>query len=100
MDNLNAGDKIKFIGEKQRYNVRACSERFAICTKPFNPKRTVIYTIIDFEQGLRNRDNMVFGDGYETDEQCRNALIRLESGDLEISHRSPIPIGIEQVYAK
>lgn len=100
MKNLEVGDRIKFKEEKQRYRVRARNGRFVICTKPFNPKKTVIYTILDFKKGLRNRDNMVFSDGYETDEQCRDALVRLGAGEMEISHRGPVPIDIERVDSK
>lgn len=44
------GQKIWFEGEKRPYTVRACDERFAICTKPFNLRKTVLYTIIDKKQ--------------------------------------------------
>ena len=99
MQNLKVGDKIKFAEEKQRYTVQALSNRYAVCTKPMNIYKTVLYTICDFKQGLRNRDNKVFGfcEGYEDRKSCELALKDLESGEMEISRRHPVKINIESI---
>jgi hypothetical protein len=97
---VSVGDKIKFYGESQRYTVRACNGQFAVCTKPFNLKRTVIYTIIDFGQGIRGTENLIFCMGFETDEDCAKALERLISGDTEVSSRNQTPLRIESVKSK
>jgi len=55
------GEKIKFASEKQRYTVRCASKRYAICTKAFNARKTVLYTIIDQWQKLRSPEDLVFG---------------------------------------
>jgi len=101
---FQVGQKIKFRREKQRFTVRACNERFAICTKPFNPRHTVIYTIIDLEEGVRGTENLVFGMGAETDQQCQEMLTRLttpqKSGigfQTEVSHRNRIDLDIESI---
>ena len=96
------GQKIKFRGEKQRFTVRACDERFAICTKPFNPRRTFLYTIVDLKEGVRGPENLVFGLGAETDEQCREMLERLTKGTedglvTEVSHRNRVKLDIENI---
>ncbi len=88
------GDKIRFIGERNPYSIRACNERFAVCTKPFAPRHTVLYTVIDFEQQIRGTENLVFGMGAETDEQCTEMLERLTVGDSEVSHRNRVPLDI------
>jgi len=93
------GMKVKFEEEAQRYTVRACNERFAICTKPFNPRRTVLYTVVDFEQGIRGTENLVFGAGAETDEQCWEMLGRLTAGETEVSHRNRVPVDVEERFA-
>jgi hypothetical protein len=92
---LNVGDKVKFRAEAQRYTVRAAGDRFAVCTKPFNARRTVIYTIIDFAKGIRGPENLVFPFGAETDEQCREMLARLDAGQSAVSHRRHLPLDIE-----
>lgn len=74
---LPVGSKIKFRREKLRYTVQASDERFAICTKPFNPQRTVLYSIIDFEEQVRGPEDLIFGAGAETREQCEEMLERL-----------------------
>ena len=51
---IKVGNKIKFERQKQRYTVQACNDRFIICTKPFNARKTVLYTIIDFERNERS----------------------------------------------
>lgn len=68
------GSKIKFLGEKQKYTVRASNTAYAICTKPFNARKTVLYTIVDIIQDIRGPENLVFGSGAETDEQCKEML--------------------------
>ena len=60
---IPVGAKIWFRGEKQGYTVRASNVAFCVCTKPFNAKKTVIYTIIDWERKQRNYENLVFGMG-------------------------------------
>lgn len=74
---LVVGSKIKFLSEKQRYMVQASDERFAICTKPMNALKTVLYTIIDFEEDVRGPEDLIFGMGAETRELCEEMLGRL-----------------------
>lgn len=92
------GMKVKFEGEKQKYTVRCASRRYAICTKPFNARNTVLYTIIDQWRKIRAPENLVFGMGAETDEQCYEMLIRLLDGDSEPSYRHEYHLDIEAVY--
>lgn len=94
---MKAGDKIKFLEEKQRYTIRAINEWFAICTKPFNCKKTTLYTIIDFAHKIRGRENLIFPAGAETDRQCARMLKRLTDGKTEVSHRHYIKLEIESV---
>jgi hypothetical protein len=91
---LKPGDKVRFATFKRPFTVRAASDRFAVCTQPFNPRRTVIYTVIDFQQGIRGPENLVFGFGAETDDQCREMLARLESGETEVSWRRRMPLDL------
>ena len=81
--------------EKRPYTVRARDDRYIICTKPFNAKHTVIYFIIDLVERWRAPDNMIFGLGYETDEQCAERLEDLQSGTIELSRRRGIPLDID-----
>lgn len=85
---MREGQRIKFAAETRPYRVRAANERFAVCTKPFNLKGTVLYTIVDLKHGIRGTENLIFCCGFETDEQCREALERLASGDTQVSHRN------------
>lgn len=96
---LAVDDKILFAGEKVRWTVRAVSAdgRWAICTKPFNLQHTVFYTIIDFDDGVRGPDNMIFSIGYETPEQIAQNMARLEAGDMEVSHRRDLRLDIADV---
>jgi hypothetical protein len=72
---LTIGDKVKLSDTVRRWTVRGVTKagRFAILTQPFNLKRTVLYSVIDFDRGVRGRDNF-HGLGYETDEQIVDAL--------------------------
>jgi hypothetical protein len=120
------GTRIFFAEEKSPYRVRARSDRYLVCTKPFNPKRTVFYTIIDLVEQVRGPENLVFGFGAETDEQCVEMVERLHaitkpetpkataeikaaprdvrrmlkptySGPTEVSHRHRIPLSISKI---
>jgi hypothetical protein len=82
------GDRLWFAEEKQAYRVKGITtdRRWAICTKPFNPRHTVIYSVIDFDDEVRGVDN--YGSlGYESDEDCANALAYFEAGDACHSRR-------------
>lgn len=81
------GQKIYVEGEKRPYTVRARDERYIIATKPFNPKKTVLYFIIDLVAQCRGPDNMIFCSGYETGEQIKERLEELQSGTIEVSWR-------------
>lgn len=91
------GQKVWFPREKRPYTVKACDGRFAICTKPFNVKKTVLYTIIDKEQMVRGTENLIFCMGFESDEDCNEALERLRNGESEVSYRNRVPLEVVRV---
>lgn len=91
------GTKILFAEEKQRYTVRASNIVFAICTKPMNAKKTVLYTIVDWNNNIRGTENLIFGMGAETDKECKEMLERLTQGDSEVSGRNNIKLNIISV---
>lgn len=74
---IDIGSKIRFEREKQKYTVQASNEYFAICTKPFNPKKTVLYTIIDWREDIRGAENLIFCMGAETREKCEQCFKEL-----------------------
>ena len=89
---MKVGDKVWFAEEKRPYRIRAMGERYAVCTKSFNPRHTVLYTVIDIVEQVRGTENLVFCMGAETDKQCEEMLERLEDGKTEVSHRNRIPL--------
>lgn len=97
LDSAVVGSRIWFNGEVNPYRVRARNARYIICTKPFNPKHTVLYTIIDLQTDMRGPDNSVFFMGYETDEQIEANMRELEGGRLEVSHRRAVPLDVAMV---
>lgn len=92
---VEVGDKVYVPNEKRPYRVRARDERYIICTKPYNPKRTVLYFIVDLKERVRGPDNMVFCSGYETDEDCAERLKELQSGEIEVSWRRHVDLDID-----
>lgn len=92
---VNVGDKVCIPDQKKPFRVKARDDRYIICTKPFNPKHTVIYFIIDLVKKWRAPDNMIFCSGYETDEQCQERLVELQQGKIELSRRRGIPLDID-----
>jgi hypothetical protein len=94
---LIVGQRIWFAGEARPYRVRAANDRFVICTKPFNPRRTVLYTVIDLQEGVRGTENLIFGMGAETDADCAEMLARLAEGESAVSHRNRVPLEVFRV---
>ena len=90
------GTKIWFESERQGYTVRASNAAFAILTKPFNIEKTVLYTIIDWELGIRGPSNLIWNTGAETDEQCLELLDMLTSGEIEVSSRRCVKLNIRK----
>lgn len=119
---LAVGDRVRFAPYKRGMTVRAVTTggRFAILTMPFPAQNTVIYTVIDFERGVRGCDDH-YGLGYETDEQVACALEAFQATEddltgqrareaaergetswpavlaAEVSHRKYVPLDIVTV---
>ena len=97
------GDFITFAEEKRRYTIMARGERYLVCNKPFAALHTVLYTVVDLEEQVRGTENLIFGCGAETKEQCEEMLARLEGRDsdlgftTEVSHRNRVPLRVVRV---
>lgn len=93
---VEVGSKIWFTGEKQGFTVRASNRFYSVCTKPFNARKTVIYCIVDWVHGIRGTENLIFGMGAETDEECKDMLERITNAESDISHRNWCKLSIEK----
>jgi len=100
LTSIKVGDKILFAEEKQRYKVRGRTDNFIVCTKPFNARKTVLYTIIDIDRNVRGRDNMIFCPGYETDEDISDVVKKLANGEMCVSYRNSKYIDLNIVSVK
>jgi hypothetical protein len=100
LHSMKVDDKVIFAEEKRAYTVQACDDRFVICTKPFNAKKTVIYSIIDWKREVRGTENLIFCMGFETRELCDEALKRLQEEVSEVSYRNFIDLKIVSVKRK
>ena len=85
------GQKVYFAEEKRPYTIKACDDRFLICTKPYNlRKNTVLYTIVDIVEGIRGTDGYSLGPyDYTTTEDCEAFLKELQEGE-KIRERNKI----------
>lgn len=101
MNDIKRGDKVYFAGQRQGFTVKAVNERFAILTKPFNIQHTVIYTIVDFKSGTRNRNNFVFNPyDYSLQEDIDECMLDLLNGECQLSHRGIVsyePVKIKSI---
>ncbi|WP_293921183.1 hypothetical protein [Sphingobium sp. UBA5915] len=93
--------KVKLNNERQRYTIMARNDRFVIMTKPFNAKRTYIYTIADLERGVRGPCNLIFGlpCDVNTPAGAHEALQWIERGDMEVSFRRFVDLSDEDKQA-
>lgn len=94
---LLVDDKVKFYDNCVRpFVVQAVSENFVVMTKPYNPRRTTLYTIIDWRNGWRGPHNS-WGYGAVTREDCEETISALEDGKIELSVRRNVYLDIEWV---
>lgn len=86
--------KVKLDGERIRYTVMARDERFVIMVKPFNAKRTYLYTIVDLERSVRGRCNKIFGLDHDVSDPAGAAtvLADLQNGSTEVIYRHCVPL--------
>lgn len=109
MEKYNVGDKIYFLEERYPYTIQACDERYLICTKPFNPKHTVLYTIVDLKDGIRGADNYWKWGGfvdYQEKKECERMLRALygdcneQDRQVMISYKNRVELNIIKVVEK
>lgn len=99
---IAVGDTVKFDGDNRWWTVRAADTRFVILTRqaPFQPKGESVYTIIDWERGLRGPCDRI-GQGWDVDKAggCESLLSAL-NGHVQVSYRNNLPIEIVEVRSK
>ena len=97
---MRVGDKIYFAEEVRPYIIKAMGFQYAICTKPFNLKHTVLYTIVDFKEKIRGTNYFVFNPyDYAIQDDIDQCLKDLGSGETEISYRNRIELKINRVVS-
>lgn len=97
LSDCKVGSRIWFNGEVRPYTVRARSDNFLICTKPFAVKKTVLYCIVDIASKWRAPENLIFDRGAETDNQCIAMLGRIVSGETGLSIRRGIDLSVKKL---
>lgn len=97
---IPVGTKIWLGKQTKPFTVKASNRFFSICTKPYNPQKTVLYTIIDWHHQVNSTENLVFGFGAETTEECEEMLQRLTDGKSNLSHRKIVKLNIVKFVTK
>lgn len=92
---VKVGDRMYVPECKRPFKVRCRDARFIIATKPFNARKIVIYFIVDLKEKLRGPDNIIFCNGYETDEDCLKRLNELQSGKISVSLRRSVNLDLD-----
>lgn len=93
------GARVRFDEERMPYTIQARNARYVILTKPFAPRKTVIYTIVDFLRDERGPDDRIFSGGYETREECEDRLqdMTRDFDAVELSRRRSIRLRVRDV---
>ncbi|MFA6876127.1 MAG: hypothetical protein WCQ87_05790 [Parabacteroides sp.] len=95
------GDKVWFKGEKRPYTIKACNERYLICTKPFNLQHTVFYTIVDLDTNWRAPNDLVFNFyDYSIQADIDECLKDLITGRCGLSKRHGVEMFITNIVKK
>lgn len=100
IEKAKVGDRVWFVGERRSYEIQARDERFLICTKPFAARKTVMYSIVDLRDQVRGTEDLVFCMGFESRKRCEEALVRLASGDSEVSRRNRVKLRLVKVLPR
>lgn len=125
--NLQKGQKVYFENEKLPYTVMATSERYAIVVRKLSRRQDAdllwyrvemesylsfteayedlkncpVYSILDFESGMRSSDDYVFGVfDYFKERDCKKAIKYLESGKMDLSRRHEAILNIDKERTK
>lgn len=95
---MNVGDKIKMDGEKQRYTIQAFDERFVIMTKPFNARKTYLYTIVDLQTYQRGPIGLVFGlpEHVNSPKGASSVLEMMRKEGWQVSRRKGVALCISE----
>lgn len=72
--NYSVGDKIYFSEERHPYQIIAYDDRFLICVKLFNLKKTYLYTIVDLVANIRGPDNYYTRFDYINHDEASKAI--------------------------
>lgn len=78
------GSRIGWKGQKRKFKVIARNDNFIIITRPYNPKRTFEYSILDLEYMECNHDNYYNKYDYSNKEECKEALKELQETRDEV----------------
>ncbi len=103
---VEVGSKLKFVGSGW-FTVQASNRFYSVCNRPLNMirrigggkykhEKTCLYTIVDWVHGIRGTENLVFGFGAETKEQCEEMLDRITNAKSDISHRNWVELKVEK----
>lgn len=78
------GAKIGWKGQKKRFKVIARNDNFIIIARPYNPKKTFEYSILDLEYMECNHDNYYCKYDYSNETECKEALKELQETRNEL----------------
>lgn len=76
--------RIGWKGQKKTFKVIARNDNFIIIVRPYNPKKTFEYSILDLEYMECNHDNYYTKYDYSNKEECEEALKELQETRDEI----------------
>lgn len=97
---MKVGGRVWFQEEKLPYTVRAMSERYWLCMKPFAARKTYLYCVIDWMARLRGPSNHMrgFGPDLYAEGEAQKMVDEFEKGHVHFSTRSrPIPLNIRKM---
>lgn len=98
---LSVGDKVTFDGVKKTYTVQAVCPHGRWVAATYPAFGTAVYSMIDWVRRERGVDNSLGSSlGYETREDCEDAVREFCAGSFGFSHRKrPIPLAITSLAA-
>ncbi len=93
---LEAGQKVKFYGDRRWWEVVMPTDDYVVLTRDAEFNRGTLYTVICWSEGRRGPHNS-WGYPAKTYQEIGDMVIALYNGDIELSERGSVRLDIERV---
>lgn len=93
---IEAGQEVKFLGDRRWWKVRAANTACAVLTRPAAFGQGLVYTVIVWSEGRRG-PHVSWGHEATTDEGCNRIADDVAAGTLALSERRAVSLDLARI---